>query len=497
MGLAEVRGLVLHGVEGVPVRIEVDVSQGLPSIGVVGLPDATIGESRWRVRSAISNSGLSWPSTRLTIGLSPAEVPKHGAGLDLAIAVGILAATSQITVPAGLAFIGELGLDGRVHPVRGALALIAAARAQGITRLFLPAVNASDLIADVECVGVRDLLHLCAVLRGTAVPEALPQALDLEMSTPELDMADVRGHAHARFGLEVAAAGGHHLLMSGPPGVGKTLLAERIPGLLPDLDDAQALAATSIASLAGIEPLDGALVRRAPFQAPHHTTTVAAMSGSVRGRSVTPGAVTLAHAGVLFLDEAPEFTRPALECLRQPLEHGHISIDRASLSVRMPARFQLILAANPCPCGQAGAQCACTSLTRRRYAERLSGPLLDRIDLRLTVRKPARSELTSAPGEGSSAIADRVREARERAARRYADVGWSLNSGIPGGELRGRFRVSARAADILDRFEALSLRGVDRILRVSWTIADLAGVDQPGPDHVAMAASMRGIDDGL
>lgn len=391
-------GVVINGVLGERVRIEVDIAQGLPSVGVIGLADTTIGESRWRIRSAFSNSGAQWPSARMTIALSPADLPKHGSGIDLAIAAAILAATGQAPARDDAAFIGELGLDGQVRGVSGAIAAAAATRRAGLGTVVVGPENAHEVsaIPGLEVVIVRDLVHLIDYLAGRALSAELPEQVTGVTTTHEPELADVRGHEYARFALEVAAAGGHHLSMLGAPGVGKTLLARRLPGLLPELGEVDAIDVTTIQSLAGRLPRGSGLITRPPFASPHHSATVPALTGTARGRQVTPGLLTMAHAGVLFLDEAPEFARPALEALREPLETGTMMLTRAAGVTELPARFQLILASNPCPCGNAlgrGELCTCTSLTRRRYAERLSGPLMDRVDVRIVVTRPTEAEL--------------------------------------------------------------------------------------------------------
>lgn len=493
-------GVVLNGVAGERVRIEVDIAQGLPSVGVIGLADTTIGESRWRIRSAFANSGAQWPSARMTIALSPADLPKQGSGIDLAIAAAILDATGQASVPADTAFIGELGLDGAVRGVRGAIAAAAASRRAGLTRLVVSPDNAREVctIPGLIIVIVRDLEHLIDFLAGRAESAGMPDSAAPPTVEVEPDLADVRGHAYARFALEIAAAGGHHFSMLGAPGVGKTLLARRFPGLLPDLDENESIEVTTIHSLAGRLPAGSGLVSRPPFTAPHHSATPPAMTGTARGRQVTPGVLTMAHGGVLFMDEAPEFSRQALESLREPIETGSIVVTRSAGVIELPARFQLILASNPCPCGNAigrGDLCTCTSLTRRRYAERLSGPLMDRIDVRMVVSRPTEAELlASSTGESSAAVAERVAQARDRARHRFAHSGWATNSRIPSKALRTEHAPTSDAVDLLHRAEqgSLSLRGSDRVLRVAWTIADCLGVDRPNADHVSMALGLRG-----
>ncbi|MEZ5116267.1 MAG: YifB family Mg chelatase-like AAA ATPase [Candidatus Nanopelagicales bacterium] len=523
MKLARTTGVVVLGVEGHLVEIEAHVGQGLPGMTIVGLPDTAVGEARDRARTAVLSSGAEWPGTRITVGLSPAALHKRGSGLDLGIAVAVLAATGQVPAAAAerCVMVGELGLDGRVRPVRGAVVAAVAAHRAGRDRLVVPAGNLAEagLVPGVEVVGVRTLRHLCAVLRGEAVGAALGESDDGpgpdrggaadpgRGDDPELadgrgpDLADVRGQGAARRALEIAAAGGHHLSLAGPPGVGKTLLAERLPGLLPDLDDAAALEVTALRSVAGRLDPGAGLVRRPPFEAPHHTASPVALIGGGSGSAIRAGLVSLAHRGVLFLDEAPEFDRAVLEALRQPLESGTITVARSGHVVRFPARFQLVLAANPCPCGarsERGDDCSCTAMARRRYAAKLSGPLLDRIDLRVVVRRPGPVDLDAdRQPEGSAAVRDRVCAARERAVRRLVGTPWRTNAEVPARALRTRWTPEPTAHRVLERALArgtLSLRGADRALRVAWTLADLAGRGRPGPDDVATALGLRGPD---
>lgn len=516
MPLATAHGVVLDGVRGVLVRVEVAVSDGLPSVGVVGLPDASVGEARSRARCAVEASGRAWPNRRITVSLSPAEVRKHGAGLDLPMAVGILVADGRLPAEslATTVLVGELGLDGHLRPSRGLLAAILAARRAGFARVIVPDEGAAeaDGVPGITVVRAADLAQVCGVLEGhdagvcPSAPRGRTAAADEDVDGGHLsvvehadpaDLRDVRGHAFARWALEVAAAGGHHLAMVGAPGIGKTLLAARLPGLLPELDDDSALDVAAIHSVAG-------RVRRAvdfpvpPLAAPHHSASAAAILGSVAGGRVVPGAVTLAHGGVLFLDEAPEFCRPALEGLRQPLESGLLTLHRTGWNGTLPARFQLVIAANPCPCGQrigAGAACSCSPSAVRRYSSRLSGPLMDRIDIRLLVERPHPAELESTDvPESSSEVRDRVRSARDRMAHRYRGLPWRLTSEVPTGELRRNWPPDAHGAEVLRDFERRSpnLRGVDRVLRMAWTLADLRGAEAPGRDDVAGALAMRG-----
>jgi len=503
MALARACGAVPAGISATVVTVEVDVARGLPSVGIVGLPQASVAEARWRVRSAVENAGLQWPASRITIGLSPADVPKSGTSLDLPIAVGVLKATEQVPevsprIDRLALFLGELGLDGSVRPVRGALAAAIAARRAGVRTVVAPVGNAADIacVPGISAVCITDVPHLARVLSGHDAGCQVAPALSSSPPGLAPDFADVRGQAHARYALEVAAAGGHHCSLVGPPGAGKTMLASRLAGILPDLDDDLALEVTSIHALAGQRPIGGGVERRPPCIAPHHSSSAASILGTIRGAHPIPGALTLAHGGVLFLDEAPEFSRPALEGLRQPLESGSVSIMRAGQAAHLPARVQLLLAANPCPCGLAvdrGDGCRCTSMARRRYAERLSGPLLDRIDIRLVVAKPGAAEAAADPGESTAAIADRVRLARERAASRFTGLPWSVNAQIPPAQLRGRWAPDGSGQALLEQVSARvsSLRGLDRVVRLAWTVADLRGAARPGADHIAVALGLR------
>jgi len=506
MTVARTRGAVLVGVEGVVVEVEADVGDGLPGMTIVGLPDTAVGESRNRARAAVVNSGCTWPVHKVTVALLPTEVHKRGSGLDLAVAVAVLAATDQVPASTAAAHVvlGELSLDGRVRPVRGCIAMAVAARSEPAAadpvRLIVPRANAAEaaLIPRVTVIPADSLAHVVALLRGAVEPDVLPPPTPVPTRTDTPDLADVRGQFEARWALEVAAAGGHNLAMVGSPGVGKTLLAERLPGLLPDLDDEAALEVTAIRSAFGLLPTCDGLVRRPPFEAPHHTVSEVALVGGGTASRIRPGLVTLAHRGVLFLDEAPEFDRSALEAMRQSLESGTAAIARSGISVRMPARFQLILAANPCPCGLGqgrGDRCTCTSAERRRYAARLSGPLMDRFDLRIVLEPPTTTDLTEDMAEPSATVRERVAAARERAHRRLTGSGYRCNADVPGPALRRTWPATAAGSAVLRRAvltHRVTLRGADRILRVAWTLADLAGCDQPDEDHVLAAWTLRG-----
>ncbi|MCG0290381.1 YifB family Mg chelatase-like AAA ATPase [Streptomyces sp. PSAA01] len=533
MGFARTCSVALVGVEGVVVEVQADLEPGVAAFTLVGLPDKSLVESRDRVRAAVVNSGGEWPQRKLTVGLSPASVPKGGSGFDLAVACAVLGAAERVDPReiADLMMIGELGLDGRVRPVRGVLPAVLAASEAGYRQVVVPEQTAGEaaLVPGVSVLGVRSLRQLIAVLTDEPVPEeeetqelGRPDPMLAGLTVPGAgmgtgvaavpgsgagrpDMAEVAGQRAARTALEVAAAGGHHLFLSGPPGAGKTMLAERLPGLLPPLSQQEALEVTAVHSVAGVLPPGQPLVKSPPYCAPHHSATMAALVGGGNGLP-RPGAVSLAHRGVLFLDEAPEFSGKALDALRQPLESGHVVVARSAGMMRMPARFLLMLAANPCPCGRyglVGDVCECTPTTVRRYQARLSGPLLDRVDLRVHVEAVSRAELTGARAgaEHSASVAARVREARERAAARLQDTPWRLNSEVPGHELRTRWQPSSGALRGAERDMErglLTARGLDRVLRVAWTVADLAGHDRPEAPDIAQALQLRtGISRGV
>ena len=441
MALARSYGAVVSGVCGHLVRVEVDHSRGLPTVGLVGLPDASVIESKHRSKTAIMNSGLSWPRGRVTISLSPAELRKHGAGLDLAIAMGILGATGQIAIEhiANTVFVGELGLDGSVRAVPGALPSVIAAAQAGVNSVIVPPGNLvqCQIVPTTCAVACLDLNHVIAYLRGDREP--LHAENSATFPADELtDLSDVLGQDDARWALEVAAVGRHNMFMIGSPGVGKTLLAHRISGILPPLRQEEILEATAIHSVAGPSVCNQPITRP-PFEAPHHSATMAALMGSVHGHKVTPGAMTRAHHGVLFLDEAPEFSRNALEALRQPLESGQVALSRSSWTGSLPAKFQLLLAANPCPCGNALTDtvkaCECTSMALRKYALQVSGPLRDRIDINLLIP----GVRSMAMGESSGIVRERVIAARQAASRRFAEFPWATNSEIPATLLRTKF----------------------------------------------------------
>jgi magnesium chelatase family protein len=490
------------------VDVEVLAQSGLPAFVLVGLPDAAVGESRDRVRAALSSAGFTFPDRRVTVNLSPAYLPKTGTAFDLGIAVALLIAMGVVTQESQsrAVYLGELSLDGRVRPVRGVLPAVAAAVAAGCDRVVVAAAGAleASLVKGANVLGVESLDELAWRL-GAAIPQPRDDRLaashEPDRPTTRLpespDLADVLGQVTARYALEVAAGGGHHLMLQGPPGNGKTMLASRLPGILPLLDEEQAVEVTALHSVAGTLDARAGLIRRPPFQDPHHTATPAAMVGGGSGMP-RPGAVSLAHHGVLLLDECPEFSPRVLQTLRQPLERGEVVIHRANGSARYPARFHLVMAANPCPCGQAygrGDNCSCSPGARRRYIGRISGPLLDRIDMWVDV-EPVRAlpAGTGLVGEASTAVAARVAAARQAQWDRFAKLGWRLNAEAPGRWLRDHVGPKKLSRSGLDRaldLGALSMRGVDRVLRVAWTMADLDGRSSPSPQDIDAAMTLR------
>jgi magnesium chelatase family protein len=504
--VARTLSVALLGMTGAVVEVEAHIADAIPGFQLIGLPDAALSDAKDRVRAAAANDGCALPAKKIVVNLSPASLPKQGSAYDLAIAVAVLAAEGVIPAAAieSVVHLGELSLDGRVRPMQGVLPAIVAARAAGYRRFVVPEGNAGEanLVPDVEIVTVASLRD--ALIRHGAALEPSdvePLRTPVPAAPPpvEGDLADVVGNPDAVEALVVAAAGGHHLFMLGPPGAGKTMLAHRMPALLPDLDAEQSLVVTSISSLAG-RPLNG-LITRPPLESPHHTSSAAALVGG-GSKVIRPGAAARAAHGILFLDEAPEFPATVLDALRQPLESGSITIDRATATAHFPGRFQLVLAANPCPCGQFGASdiaCTCTPMARRRYLGRLSGPLLDRVDLQLRVNRVTTSAVRMTaddrPRTTTAAARARVEQARRVAAERLAATPWKTNSEVPGVWFRtGSRRLPASVSAPIDRAlerGTLTMRGYDRVLRVAWTLADLDAAASPSGDHVGWALYLR------
>jgi len=500
MALASTLSIALAGVSGRLVEVEADLSAGLPGLTFTGLPDVSVLESRDRIRAAVLNSGLAWPNRRITVALLPADVRKYGSGFDVALAVSVLAAAGEVPAAAvsGVVWLAELGLDGRLRPVRGTLPAVLAAREAGVARVVVAPGNAAEaaLVTGLDVRVAGTLAEIVLSLRGgSALAGAPPDAGGPPAPLP--DLVDVVGQPVARRALEIAAAGAHHLLLEGVPGAGKTMLAERLPSILPELEPAEALEVTAIHSVAGVLPGGTGLLLRPPLQAPHHTSSMAALVGGGTGLG-RPGAASLAHRGVLVLDEAAEFKPTVLDSLRQPLESGLVVLHRTGGAVSYPARFQLVLATNPCPCGAGkDTDCSCTPDARRRYRRRLSGPLLDRIDLQIPIDPVSRADLLADPGarEPSDVVAGRVAAARAAARKRWAPFGWRANAEVPGSVLRSRpWRPPRQALGRLDaelERGGLSARGCDRVLRLCWTLSDLAGCDSPGSAEVAEAIWLR------
>ena len=518
MAFATARSLALKGADGHVIDVQVDVSPGLVNTTIVGRVDKSLSEARDRVRMAINNDCARWPATkRVTILLAPADLPKGGTHYDLAIAIAVMAADKkheELTpdLLEGWAFIGELSVSGALRPVPGVLPMVIAASAHGITRVFVPEPQAAEaaLVPGMTVFGVRSLAQVSAVLRDVEVPEAAPvvgpSASPLatwrgDDRLADLDLRDLDGLEDVRYAVEVAAAGGHPLMLIGPRGTGKTSIAERIPTILPDLTTEQSLEVTALHSVAGTLPQGSGLLRRPPWFAPHHSATAASVLGGGTGR-VRPGQVSLAHHGVLFLDEFPHFRSDVIEAMRQPLESGEVTIARGEESATYPARSLVVLAANPCPCGNfhglSGGSCDCSEVQRLHYRRKLTGPILDRVDIWMEVRPQGSGSGSFRPEPESSAdVRARVTEARERQARRFRHCTWLLNSSCPGPVLAEHWPLEPDGQHLVDTELSagkLTRRGLTRVQRLAWTVADCAGVDRPGRREAEIALALRSDD---
>lgn len=511
MPLGRTYAVSLVGLNGYIVEVESDIGQTLPAFVLLGLPDASLTEAKERIRAAARNAGLPLTRRKITVNLVPASLPKRGSGFDLAIVMSALAAAGDVRDCGRTVFLSELGLDGRLRPIRGVLPAVMAAVKAGFTRVVVASGNGAEaaLVPSAEVRSYDSLAEVALAFGADPVSVELPSPQLLELSSgvshesatlvPK-DMSDVAGQSEARFAVEVAAAGAHNLMMVGPPGAGKTMLAERIPGILPNLTDTQAMEVTAIHSLGSAESCRE-LRRRPPFESPHHTASAASIIGGGSGIP-RPGAASRAHRGVLFLDEAPEYQRRILDALREPLESGELVLHRAAGTATYPARFQLVLAANPCPCGLAtgkGIDCNCTAQQRRRYFDRMSGPLLDRVDLQMAVHRVSLQDFSStASADSSASVAARVGAARAAQHERLASWNISTNAEVPPQLLHNELRLTRKATASVDRkMEEASItkRGYDRVLRVAWTIADLAGRSAPNGDDVTTALYFRTQED--